>query len=181
MSDRSGNSRRHFLTLASSGAALALARPGIVHAQQAAPPQPASSAATSTPPRPAALKPEMVSEFVRAGHFDLPRVKEMLAAEPGVLNATWDWGGGDWETALGGAGHMGRKDIAEFLISQGARMDIFVAAMLGQLDVVKAMLMAYPPLLHSRGPHGIPLMAHAKKGGAGAEAVIAHLQSLGLS
>ena len=36
---------------------------------------------------------------------------------------------------IGGAGHMGNREIAEFLIGQGARFDIFVAAMLGRIDV----------------------------------------------
>jgi len=50
----------------------------------------------------------------------------MLAEYPLLLNSSWDWGGGDFETALGAAGHMGLKDTANFLISQGARVDIFV-------------------------------------------------------
>jgi hypothetical protein len=48
------------------------------------------------------------------------------------------------KTALEGAGHMGNKDIANFLLSKGARMNIFCAAMLGRLDVVKAILSAFP-------------------------------------
>jgi hypothetical protein len=51
----------------------------------------------------------MVQEFVRVGHFDLDRTKTLLAQGRGLLNSTWDWGGGDWETALGGAGHMAAK------------------------------------------------------------------------
>jgi hypothetical protein len=116
----------------------------------------------------------MVQEFVRVGHFDLDRTKALLAREPGLLNAAW--GGGDWETALGGAGHMGRKDIALFLITSGARMDIFHAAMLGRLDIIKPMLTAFPNLATSKGPHGITLMAHAQKGGE--EAVVRFLESL---
>ena len=96
----------------------------------------------------------MVKEFVMAAHVNLDKTKSMLASEPGLVNATWDWGGGDFEQAIGGAGHMGRKDIADFLISQGARMDIFVAAMLGDLDLVKAYLKAQPAQIHARGPHG---------------------------
>jgi ankyrin repeat protein len=75
-------------------------------------------------------------------------------------------GGGDFETALEGAGHMGDKDIANFLLSKGARMNIFCAAMLGRLDVVKAILSAYPELNTSKGPHGLQLLHHAAKGGA---------------
>lgn len=101
--------------------------------------------------------------------------------QPALLNATWDWGGGDWETGLGGASHMGRRDIATFLIGQGARMDIFAAAMLGRADIVKGMLEAFPNLLHAKGPHGIPLMAHAKRGGEEAASVVALLESLGVT
>ncbi len=103
----------------------------------------------------------------------------MLAEQPALLNATWDWGGGDFETGLGGAGHMGNRDIAEFLIGQGARMDIFAAAMLGKLDIIRAMLGAWPSLLQSKGPHGIPLLRHARAGGEAAKAVVDYLQSLG--
>ena len=62
-----------------------------------------------------------------AAHGDLEKTKAMLAETPSLLNATWDWGGGDFEMAIGGAGHMGRRDIALFLISQGGRFDLFVA------------------------------------------------------
>ncbi len=102
----------------------------------------------------------------------------MLAETPSLLNATWDWGGGDFEMAIGGAGHMGRRDIALFLISQGGRFDLFVAAMLGRLDVVKPMLTAFPHLADSKGPHGIPLMVHAQKGGQEAAEVAAFLEGL---
>ncbi len=142
------------------------------------PAQTQPSAQSQPPAKPPRLDLDLVQAFVRAGHVDLDRTRELLAQEPGLLNATWDWGGGDWETALGGAGHMGRKDIALFLISQGARMDIFQAAMLGRLDIVKDMLTAFPNLATSRGPHGITLMAHAQKGGEESLPVVSYLQSL---
>ncbi len=129
---------------------------------------------TTLPP----LQGELVKEFVIAGHGNLPRVQEMLAQEPGLLNATWDWKAGDFETALGGAGHMGRKDIANYLLEQGARLDIFVAAMLGKLEIVKAMLAAFPNALHSKGPHGITLLKHAQAGKEDAAPVVEYLNSL---
>ncbi len=43
----------------------------------------------------------------------------------------------DFEMGIGGAGHMGNRETAGFLIGQGARMDVFVAAMLGKLDTSK--------------------------------------------
>src|SRR5690349_20912267 len=123
-----------------------------------------------------ALQPEMVLEFVTEAHGNFGRVKELLEQEPVLLNAAWDWGGGDWETALGAAAHMGKKDIALHLLAQGARMDIFAAAMLGRIDVVRAILAEQPAALKAPGPHGISLLSHAKKGGKAAAAVVALLQ-----
>jgi hypothetical protein len=79
---------------------------------------------------------------VVAAHANLARTKEMLEPQPALVNATWDWGGGDWETGLGGASHIGSREIAEYLLGKGARMDIFCAAMLGRIEIVKAFLAA---------------------------------------
>jgi hypothetical protein len=120
----------------------------------------------------APLSPELVQEFVSKAHGDLDAVRELLESEPTLLNASWDWGGGDWETGLGAAAHMGRRDIALFLLERGARADIFAAAMLGETEVVRALLTAWPALRDAPGPHGIPLLAHAKAGGEQARAVV---------
>lgn len=127
--------------------------------------------------RPPALAADLVKDFVGNAHGDLARVQELLTAHPTLLNATWDWGDGDWETGLGAAAHMGRRDIALYLLERGARLDLFAAAMLGQLDVVKAILAANPAARASLGPHGIPLLAHAKAGGAEAQAVVEFLEA----
>jgi len=115
--------------------------------------------------RPPALDPALVQPFVAKAHGDLDAVQELLEQEPQLVNAAWDWGGGDWETGLGAASHMGRHDIASFLLERGARMDIFAAAMLGETEIVRAMLTAHPEMRDARGPHGIPLIAHAEAGG----------------
>lgn len=128
--------------------------------------------------KPAALETTLVQEFVIAAHGNLARTQELLAQESGLINACWDWGGGDFETALGGASHMGRRDIANVLLENGARLDLFAAAMLGKLDIVKAALDAYPEAINTPGPHGIPLIAHAKAGGEEARAVFEFLESL---
>jgi hypothetical protein len=125
-----------------------------------------------------ALASTLVEEFVRVAHADLDRTRELLTQEPALVNATWDWGGGDFETALGAAAHMGRKDIAEFLLEHGARRDLFAAAMLGNLEIVQAALTAYPDALNVPGPHGIPLIAHAQAGGEDAKAVLEYLQAI---
>ena len=124
---------------------------------------------------PAQLDPATVQGFVANAHGDLDVVRSLLDQEPALVNAAWDWGGGDWETGLGAAAHMGRRDIAELLLQHGARLDLFAAAMLGELEIVRAMLDAYPELVSAKGPHGIPLRVHAEQGGEGAQAVLALL------
>jgi hypothetical protein len=115
---------------------------------------------------PAPLAVDLVRAFVVNAHGDLDAVRAALAQQPPLANAAWDWGGGDWETALGAAGHMGRRDIAELLLEHGARLDVFVAAMLNEVEIVRAMLAAQPGLRDATGPHGIPLRAHAEAGAA---------------
>lgn len=124
-----------------------------------------------------ALDAKLVEEFVGNAHGNFVRVKELLEAEPSLVNATWDWGGGDFETALGAAAHMGNRQIANYLLDHGARLDIFAAAMLGKLDVVRAALEAYPEIINTPGPHGIPLYVHAEAGGEDAKAVLEYLNS----
>jgi hypothetical protein len=125
-----------------------------------------------------ALEASLVEEFVGNAHGNFARVKELLDQHPNLVNAAWDWGGGDFETALGAASHMGNKQIAAYLLEHGARLDIFAAAMLGKLDVVKAALTAYPESIDTLGPHGIPLITHAEAGGEDAKAVLDYLDSL---
>ena len=121
---------------------------------------------------PAQLDSATVQAFVANAHGDLDVVRSLLAEEPALINAAWDWGGGDWETGLGAAAHMGRRDIALSLLEQGARLDRFAAAMLGDVDVVQAMLTAHPEMRDKPGPHGIPLVEHARAGGDEARAVL---------
>jgi hypothetical protein len=123
--------------------------------------------------------PELVREMVTVSHFDLKRVQELVEAHPTLAKASWDWGFGDWEEALGAASHMGNRPIAEYLLSKGARPSLFSAAMLGQLDVVKAFIAAQPGAQRIRGPHSISLLAHARFGGPQARPVLEYLQALG--
>ena len=130
--------------------------------------------------RPPALESAVVKEFVQVAHTDLEKVKVLLEQYPLLLNASWDWGGGDFETALGAAGHMGLPETANYLLSKGARADIFVLTMLGKTETVKLMLTDYPILLNSLGPHGFTLLHHAEKGGSEASELKEFLLSRGL-
>jgi len=105
---------------------------------------------------------QLVQDFVIYAHMDLAMVQKLLGKEPLLVNAFMDWGAGDWESGLGGASHMGRHDIVEFLLEKGARIDIFCAAAMGQLDAVRAFLTLQPKLIDARGPHGFNLHFHAQ-------------------
>ena len=126
---------------------------------------------------PPQLDPAQVQAFVANAHGDLDVVRSLLAEEPRLVNAAWDWGGGDWETGLGAAAHMGRRQIALFLLEHGARLDLFAAAMLGYFDIVSAVLSDFPEMRDAKGPHGIPLVEHARAGGADARAVLELLEA----
>lgn len=121
----------------------------------------------------------MAADFVIFAHSDLEKTKMLLDREPGLLNAAMDWGAGDYETALGGASHMGEKEIVKFLLGKGARIDIFCATMLGMLETVKEMLAFEPELINARGPHGVfDLYWHAQIGLDAAQPVLDHLLSI---
>lgn len=120
----------------------------------------------------------LVKDFVIAGHGNLVKCRELLFQTPKLINACWDWGGGDFETALGGAAHMGNRETALYLLEQGARLDVFAAAMLGKLEIVRAAVEAFSNVARVAGPHGIPLIEHARKGGIHSEAVLRFLEDL---
>ena len=122
---------------------------------------------------------DLVKEMVSVAHGKFERVKELAEARPALAKAAWDWGFGDWESAIDAASHVGNRPIAEYLISKGARPTLFTATMLGQLDVVKGIIAASPGIQRTRGPHGITLLAHARSGGDKAVEVLKYLESLG--
>jgi hypothetical protein len=126
-----------------------------------------------------AQDPNLVREIVGASHGNFARVREAVEKQPALARASVDWGFGDWETCIDAAAHVGNKPIAEFLLAHGARPTIFSAAMMGQLDAVKAFIAARPGIQKTLGPHGITLMSHARAGGKDAEPVVEYLTSVG--
>lgn len=123
------------------------------------------------------VKPELVREFLIAAHGNFEEVKRLINEEPDLLHAVINWSKDDWESGLGAAAHTGNRDIAEFLLEKGARMDVFAAAMLGELEIVQSIMERQPTAIHAPGPHGIPLMRHAQMGGDQAEDVVKYLQT----
>jgi hypothetical protein len=50
--------------------------------------------------------------------------------------------------------------------------------MLGQVDAVKAFILASPGIQRTRGPHSISLLSHAVAGGPRAQAVVEYLKTI---
>lgn len=130
--------------------------------------------------RPPQLDKQMIQDFVGAGHNNIDKVKQLYAEQPTLVYAAHDLGGGDFETALEGAGHVGNKEIANFLIEKGARTNMFVLTMLGKTAIVKAYLESFPAYVFARGPHGLTLLHHAQRGGEDARELLEYLKSKGL-
>lgn len=123
---------------------------------------------------------EIAREFVLYAHSDLVKLSAMAEKHPHIINTTVDWGDGDFESAVGAAGHVGNTEIAEYLIKKGARLDIFVMTMLGMTDAVTSLIDKFPDLLNSIGPHGFTLLHHAKVGKEASASLFEYFESKGL-
>lgn len=159
--------RSQFIKLSLSGAAGIALVPSVVSSQD------------KSQEKPAPLSIELVKEFVGVCHGKFDKAKELLEANHLLLHTSFDWGGGDYESGIEAAGHVGNKEIANYLLSKGARYNVYLASMLGHLDIVKQVLTFNPGLLNSKGPHGFTMLHHAQKGGPEAAAVADYLKSLG--
>lgn len=179
--------RRRFLAGTGSGALVLGLSPLAIPADATGTQLPTPPAGAAGAPGPAppvtdaypAQDPDLVREMVTVAHFDPDRVRALAERRPALARAAWDWGFGDWESAIGAASHVGNRRIVEILLAHGARPDLFTAAMLGQLEVVRALVTASPGIQRIRGPHGITLLAHARAGGEPALAVARYLEELG--
>ncbi len=107
------------------------------------------------------LSTEEIREFVIAGHGNLEKVRQMLAESPKLLNASCRWNENDTETAVQAAAQVGSANVAQFLLNQGASLEICTAAMLGMRDEVEHRLNEDPRNANATGAHGIPLLPHA--------------------
>ena len=134
----------------------------------------------TTQEKPPPYAPDLVKDFVVAGHKDLSKVQTMVAEHANLVHSKYDWGNGDFESAIEGAGHVGNKAIAEYLINAGSRVTLFVLATLGRTALVKPVLEAYPKLIFANGPHGFTLLHHAKLAGKDGEELYNYLQEKGL-
>jgi hypothetical protein len=163
-------SRRSFLVTSSAALTASAAQPRSARAALDRPDG-------GLPPGFPSQEPDVARLVVLKAHTDYDAVRELVTPRPALAKAAWDWGFGDWESALGAASHMGRRDIAELLMDQGARPNLFTFAMLDQVDAVRAICEANPGIQALHGPHGITLLQHARNGKA--DRVAAYLEQLG--
>jgi ankyrin repeat protein len=98
-----------------------------------------------------------INAFVTLAHFDFDKVKQLLAATPGLLNtrASWD------ELAIEASAHVGHFPMAQWLAEQGAPVSTCTAALLGAESMVREALAADPLCIYERGAHDIPILAYA--------------------
>lgn len=139
---------------------------------------PVGAAAMQNNQRPPAFEKDLVSQFVGVAHGRTEETKALLKEHPGLLNAVTDWGGGDFESAIGAAGHVGAHEIVEHLIANGARTDLFVHTMMGDTAIVKPILEKYPEMINCKGPHGITLVRHAEIGGERSKELLDYIKTL---
>ncbi len=108
------------------------------------------------------LDQSIVAEFARAAHGDFDTVKRMLKENRALLNAVWEQFN---ETAIQAATQTGQREIAEFLLAQGAPLDICTAAMLGNTNKVEEFLKQDASLAHAKGSHDYPILYFAALSG----------------
>jgi hypothetical protein len=183
------HTRRDFIRFVPGLGAFAVATPAFGQTPQVRTPSDAGEDIAWPPPAPPrgapvddsypSQHPALAREMVAVSHGNLARVRELVTRWPELAKASWDWGFGDWETALGAASHVGNRAIAELLIDRGAAPTMFSAAMFGQVDVLRALVAARTGIQRLRGPHGLTLMHHARSGGANAQPALEFLQSIG--
>lgn len=111
------------------------------------------------------MTPEIIREFVIAAHFNLEKVRTMLADQPALLTVQHQWGENDFEDGLGAASHVGNRPIAEFFLAQGVPLSICAAAMLGRTSDVAAFIQADAKQANAHGAHAIPILFHAAMSG----------------
>ena len=105
---------------------------------------------------------EIVDKFVGMCHGRLDTVKSMLEEHPALIDGVSSQN----ESGIQAAAHMGQRPIMEFLLAQGAPMDICTASALGRAADVRRMLDADRSRKDATGAHGLPLMLYVALGGS---------------
>jgi ankyrin repeat protein len=108
---------------------------------------------------------ERQSAVTGNSHFNLPKVKELLGADPRLTFSIST----DDELAIEACAHIGSRDIIRLHLDHGAPLSLPTAVSLGDLVSVAFWLEREPGLVHERGAHDFPVMWYALLGGGGVE------------
>jgi uncharacterized protein len=106
------------------------------------------------------------SAVTGASHFDLERVRALLAADP---LATYSFST-DAELAIEACGHTGNREIIRLHLDCGAPLSLPTAISLGDLGHARFLLQEDPLRVHERGPHDFALLWYASIGAGSLEA-----------
>jgi ankyrin repeat protein len=87
-------------------------------------------------------------DAIRAG--DSGRVSALLDADPSLAGARDDSG----VPALAAARYNGKSDIAQLLLERGAPLDVFVAAMFGNVDRLRDLIAVDPQAVKTHSSDG---------------------------
>jgi hypothetical protein len=120
----------------------------------------------------------MLQDFIIFAHSELEMTQKLLDREPGLLNGAVDWVVATLKLHWEALRTWGVGTSSIFCSNEAQRIDIFCAAMLGQLDAVRSFLTLQPTLIDAKGPHGFGLHFHAQVGGDDAKQVLDYLQSI---
>ena len=96
-------------------------------------------------------------EAIRTGNLEAARA--LIEADPGLASSAGDGG----MAPLMIATYMGQTRMVELLLANGATLDIFAAAALGQVDALRALLDMDPTMVSLYSPDGwtaLHLAAH---------------------
>ncbi len=94
------------------------------------------------------LKTDELFKSIQSGNLE--EVKEMVAADPSLVNTKHRTGA----TGILFALYNGHKEIAEFLARRKPDLDIFEAACLGRIELVKALVEADPRMVKAYSGEG---------------------------
>jgi len=109
---------------------------------------------------------EAQSAITGASHFDIEKVRALLADDP---LATFSFST-DAELAIEACGHTGNRPIIRLHLEHGAPLSLPTAISLGDLDHARFLLAEDPLRVHERGPHDFALMWYAAIGAGSIEA-----------
>jgi hypothetical protein len=106
---------------------------------------------------------DLVAEFVLPCHFSIEQAAAVLKQDRRLVNArnySTD------EAGIEAASHTGRRDIAQWLLGNGAPYTVHCAVMLGHTYAAQAFFDLDESQAGRTGAHGIPMMYHGALSGS---------------